>query len=372
MPIVAHSALPTFIKMMNEGENVLSQERAEQQDIRELHIGLLNMMPDAALEATERQFFRLIGACNRIAQFYVHPFSFPEIPRSQSAQDYIDKYYEKFEDLQKLGLDALIISGANPQSDDLSNEPFWIPLQKTLDWAKDNVTSTLCACLATHATVQHFHDIKRQKLESKRWGVFSHRVQDQTHPLVRHINTRFDVPHSRWNDLSSENLHAVGIKVLVKSKVAGVHLAVSEDGFRFVYFQGHPEYEINSLLKEYKREVQRFIKKEIKLYPPFPTHYFGQKAKDLLESYEALVVSYLNENKDIDIDINSDKAQILFKSLFNKFPEEQVLAHIDNTWNDTGKILINNWLGLVYQLTNSQRDLPFMDGIDKNNPLDGF
>lgn len=125
MPIVAHSDLPTFIRMMREGENVLSQERAEKQDIRELHIGLLNMMPDAALEATERQFFRLIGACNRIAQFYVHPFSFPEIQRSDSAKAYIDQYYEKFEDLQKLGLDALIISGANPQTDDLTQEPFW-------------------------------------------------------------------------------------------------------------------------------------------------------------------------------------------------------------------------------------------------------
>lgn len=362
MPIVAHSDLPTFIRMMREGENVLSQERAEKQDIRELHIGLLNMMPDAALEATERQFFRLIGACNRIAQFYVHPFSFPEIQRSDSAKAYIDQYYEKFEDLQKLGLDALIISGANPQTDDLTQEPFWKPLQKTLDWAAENLTSTLCACLATHATIQHFYGVSRKKLPEKRWGIFSHRVVDQTHPLVRQINTRFDVPHSRWYDLSQQSLASTGVKTLVESKMGGIHLAVSQDGFRFVYFQGHPEYEINSLLKEYKREVNRYLNHERQDYPPFPTHYFSQKAKDILNAYKKRAILHRQSTA-------SDRDAHVF---FDPFPENDVLPFIDNTWNDTGKIVINNWLGLVYQLTNRQRHLPFMVGIDPKNPLAGF
>ena len=65
MPLVAHSDLPTFARLAQEGEDVLNVERAQHQDIRELHIGLLNMMPDAALAPTERQFTCL--ACHAVS-----------------------------------------------------------------------------------------------------------------------------------------------------------------------------------------------------------------------------------------------------------------------------------------------------------------
>ncbi len=113
MPLVAHIDLPTFQRLHEEGEEILASDRASQQDIREMHIGLLNIMPDAALEATERQFFRLVGACNQIVQFHVHPFTVAGLKRSPEAQAHIDKYYESFEQIKHDGLDALIISGAN-------------------------------------------------------------------------------------------------------------------------------------------------------------------------------------------------------------------------------------------------------------------
>jgi hypothetical protein len=86
MPLVAHNALPTFDRLRRDGITVLSTERAANQEIRELHVGLLNMMPDAALEATERQFYRLVGESNPIAQFYMHPFTLPTLPRGEAAQ----------------------------------------------------------------------------------------------------------------------------------------------------------------------------------------------------------------------------------------------------------------------------------------------
>ena len=45
---------------------------------------------------------------------------------------------------------------------------------------------------------------------------------------------------------------------------------MSKDLFREVYFQGHPEYNINSLLKEYKREVMRYFTDQRTDYPPEP------------------------------------------------------------------------------------------------------
>ena len=120
MPLVAHSGLPTFERLRRDGEDVLDVDRAVHQDIRELHLGLLNMMPDAALEATERQFLRLIGASNRIAQFYVHLFSVDGLGRGEAALRHIERYYERFEDIAEQGLDALIVTGTNVTRQDLT------------------------------------------------------------------------------------------------------------------------------------------------------------------------------------------------------------------------------------------------------------
>jgi homoserine O-succinyltransferase len=352
MPLVAHTNLPTFARLREEGEEILAADRANQQDIREMHIGLLNMMPDAALEATERQFFRLVGACNQIAQFHVHPFTVTGLKRSPQAQAHIDQYYEPFERIKQDGLDALIISGANVTHDKLMEEDFWLPLTEVFSWAKENVTSVLCSCLATHAIIQFCYGIQRTRLPAKRWGVYSHKLTERTHPLVAEINTRFDVPHSRFNEIFQIDMEKCGLKVLATSKEAGAHLAVSPDGFRIVFFQGHPEYDDISLLKEYKREIMRFYHGEVNDYPPFPENYFNETVRQIFSDYEAQVRL-------------CQKTSLTLREL----PEALILEHIDNTWRDTAKAVFNNWLGKVYQITNQDRRLPFMKGIDPNNPL---
>ena len=352
MPLVAHNALPTFERLRAEGEDVLSVERAQTQDIRELHVGLLNMMPDAALLVTEKQYMRLIGACNRITQIYVYPFSVPGLARSPEALAHIEAYYSDFDDLKAAGLDALIISGANVTNPALDLEPFWEPLQEVVTWAASNVTSILCSCLATHALVKHLHGIDRRPFDRKLWGVYRHRVCDRTHPLTQDVNTRFDAPHSRWNDIPRQSWDAAGLHVLAESDDAGVHLATSPDGFRIVYFQGHPEYDRNSLLKEYKREVGRFLADDLESPPPYPEHYFSHEADDLAQTHlRDALASRAHGHADPD------------------FPEEAIDPFLENTWGDTGRALFNNWLGLVYQLTGLDRHEPFMPGIDPRDPL---
>ena len=352
MPIVAHNALPTFERLRAEGQNILDSDRALHQDIRELHIGLLNMMPDAALAATERQFFRLVGQSNQIAQFYVHPFTLQGLTRSAAAREHIERFYEPFERVREQGLDALIITGANVTGRDLADEPFWRPLIEVVDWSFEHVTSTLCSCLATHAVMQFRYRQPRRPLPAKRWGVFAHRVVDRTHPLVASVNTLFDVPHSRFNEVGRGQFEAAGARVLVESTVAGVHLAVSPDGLRLVMLQGHPEYDIVSLLKEYKREVLRYIGGERPDYPPFPENIFGLKTRALLDEYRNLVERQLDRGREPPV-----------------FPEARVAAGLDNTWRDTAEGVIGNWMGLVYRVTHNDRRIPFMDGIDPTDPL---
>ena len=352
MPLVAYSELPSFQRLRSEGQEVLFPGRAQQQDIRELHIGLLNMMPDAALQATERQFLRLVGSCNRIAQFYVHPFSFPEIPRGEDAQAHIDNYYSTFEQIKEQGLDALILSGANPAQSEITAEPFWQPLEEVVHWAKDNVCSVMCSCLATHAIVQQLWGFERYPLPTKRWGVYSNRITEQYHPLTINIDSRFDAPHSHVYEVNSNQFREAGLIVLAESKESDLHLGVSPDGLRFVFFQGHPEYDAVSLLKEYKREVVRFITGERTDYAPYPEHYFSDEAMAVLTAYEREVMQCKGNYENL-----------------RPFPEEELAKHIDITWADTGKAIVNNWLGLIYQVANKERGKVFMDNIDPNDPL---
>ena len=173
MPLIAHSKLPSFKRLKNQGETILSKDRAEHQVIRELHIGLLNMMPDAALEATERQFFRLVGHSNQIAQFYMHPFSLSSIKRGPKASEHLRAYYKTFEEIKSQGLDALIISGANVSHADLQRAPFYEQLKEVVDWSYENVTSTLCSCLATHAVLEFKYGQKTPASWGKALGGFS-------------------------------------------------------------------------------------------------------------------------------------------------------------------------------------------------------
>lgn len=351
MPLVAHNKLPTFERLDVEGQTILLPERAFNQDIREQHIGLLNMMPDAALEATERQFYRLIGESNPIIQIYIHPFTLPVLSRGEKAQHHIDTYYDTFESLQQEGLDALIITGANVTQPNLSDESFWKPLTEVVEWATNNVASTLCSCLATHAVMEFRHGQKRKHLQTKRWGVYAHKVTHK-HPLVRGINTKFDVPHSRFNQVSRNQFKNAKAIVLVESEEAGVQLAVSRDGLRLVYFQGHPEYDAISLLKEYKREVIRFIRKELDEYPPFPVNYLDAFTKSVFDEYQERVKMAMQLGEKIPV-----------------FPEKLIVDRVHNTWHDTGEAIVGKWLGLVYQYTNPDRRLHLMDGIDPDNPL---
>ncbi len=343
MPLIAHNGLPSFERLRQEGQTVLAPERAATQDIRALHIGLLNLMPDAALEATERQFFRLIGDSNKIAQLHVRPFTVPELERGAEAKAHIAKYYDTFETLKAEGLDALIVTGANLENDVFETLPFWDSLQEIMDWAWDNVASTITACMATHFVMHFRHGQVRTRLPDKRLGVFKSRVRERSHPIVQGMNTVFDVPHSRYSELSWAQFEQAGMRILVNSFEGGVHMAASRDGFRLLCFQGHQEYDTVSLLKEFRRDMLLQAQGQMETVP-FPLHYFSSEAMEIIERWK--------QNPDPE-----------------NFPESEIIPHIENTWRDSARAIIGNWIGKVYQTTNVDRRLQYMDGIDPENPL---
>jgi homoserine O-succinyltransferase len=339
MPLVAHSELPAFETLRLEGVAVTTPELAAQSGLTNLRIGLLNLMPDAALRATDRQFIRLVSAYGDSANLYVYPFTVAAEYRGEEAQQHVNDYYETFENLAQSGLDALIVTGANPKHADLARESFWAPTIEVLDWGQANVHSILCSCLATHVVLKQYQSIERVPLPEKRWGVYSHGLLVDDHPLLVGLESPIDAPHSHLYDVSRATMESAGLHVLAESDEAGVHMAVSDDDFSYVFFQGHPEYDGISLMKEYKREVGRFIAGDRSDYPPYPEHYFDRAAMVKLESYKQRVLA-----------ARSDKIEPPV------FPEAEVAQGRDSTWTKAGQRIYSNWLAEIERRVGRDRE----------------
>lgn len=328
MALVAHSELPSFDRIRDEGISVITPADASGSAKPGLSVGFLNLMPDAALAATERQFLRLVSSAADQANIWVYPFTIASEHRSRDARWHIDHHYTRWEKLANDGVDALIVTGANPARNRLALEVFWDDMIEVLEWARSNVHSVVCSCLATHAVLQHDFGVHRKLLPQKRWGVYSHEVIVE-HPLVEGLGPVVDAPHSHRYEVTAEQITSSGGLVLMDSEEAGAHMAVSGDGF-YIYFQGHPEYDAESLLKEYKREVGRFYRGEREEYPPFPAHYFEDPARRLLDQHR----QEIEQAKAADADEPP-------------FPEDGVVSHRSDTWTKAGRIIYQNWLGSV-------------------------
>ncbi|UDL93209.1 homoserine O-succinyltransferase [Lichenihabitans sp. PAMC28606] len=255
-----------------------------------IDIGLVNNMPDSALLATERQFATLLAAASGRHRIRLHRLSLPTVARGDAAAAHIQQHYVPFKRIADRPLRALIVTGCEPRAASLRDEPYWDNLRHLVDWAECNTVSTLWSCLAAHAAVLHLDGIERRRLPHKRSGVFAFEP-DGDHPLLAGASPRIEVPHSRLNDLAAADLRQHGYQVLTASADAGVDLFVRQGRSAFVFFQGHPEYEPDSIAREYRRDVSRFLRGERADYPALPQHYFDRATRLALGAFEQLAMA---------------------------------------------------------------------------------
>ncbi len=295
-----------------------------QPDSNCLDIGLINNMPDAALDATERQFRALLDAAADGLVLRLTLYTLPEVPRTDFGRRQVSRYSD-LGDLWDRHHDGLIVTGTEPRAADLKDEPFWGSLTRVLEWAERHTHSTVLSCLAAHAGILHIDGIVRRPLGNKRFGIFECvRVSD--HPLTAAAPSRLQMPHSRWNEIPEEALLACGYRVLTRSEDAGVDAFVKQRKSLFVFFQGHPEYEAVTLLLEYRRDIGRFLRRETDTYPPTPHGYFDP------ETVEALTA--LRERAMLD----------RREELLAGFPTAMAAGKVTNTWRSTAESLYRNWL----------------------------
>jgi homoserine O-succinyltransferase/O-acetyltransferase len=242
-----------------------------------LTIGIVNNMPPAAIQSTERHFCNLLNVACRDIPFRLRWFRLTGARPSN---------YERMEDLWEGDVDGLIVTGVEPRTASLSDESFWDPLTRTVDWAGRHCSSAIWSCLGAHAAVLYLDGIERQPHQEKIFGIFaSEKVAE--HPMLAGTQSVWHVPHSRWNDLSEDDLKARGYKVLAKSRDAGVDLFIKT--FKrslFVFVQTHPEYDVDTLLREYRRDIARYQSASQNSYPKFPRNYFDRQITAELEAIQ--------------------------------------------------------------------------------------
>jgi homoserine O-succinyltransferase len=287
-------------------------------------IGLINNMPDAALDATERQFVALIraGAGNTLVRLML--FAIPQVPRGETARRAMAERYRPIGQLWNSRLDGLIVTGTEPRSENLKDEPYWPTLRAVIDWARHNTASTIWSCLAAHAAVLQSDGIMRRPFEQKLSGVFACRPA-AAHPLLRGAPLPLVMPHSRCNDLPERALKAGGYRILTRSAEAGVDMFARHDRSFHLFLQGHPEYEPDTLLREYRRDVGRWLRGERDEYPAAPHGYLDAEAAALADAFRERALA--------------DRRPDLIRA----FPKRTLESGIAAAWRATAIAIYENW-----------------------------
>jgi homoserine O-succinyltransferase len=236
---------------------------------RDLEIAFVNNMPDPALEATERHFLKLLEAAAGDHLVRVTPYALPGVLRDNWSKHHPVCQYAAFQGIWSRRHDGLIVTGTEPRASDLAEEPYWPALAELVDGAEREAVPAIWSCLAAHAAVRRLDGIRRHALGQKCFGVYDcHPVA--AHALTQGVTWPMRVPHSRLNDVPEPALVAAGYKVLARSAEAGVDLFIKQGRTLSVFFQGHPEYQPDTLLREYRRDVGRFLRGEQAAHPALP------------------------------------------------------------------------------------------------------
>ena len=255
----------------------------------------------------------------------------PGVVRSAGIRALISAGYKSVEDLYANPPDAVILTGAEPQQPELTEELFWPALERLLQWLAEAVPSAMVSCLSAHAAMWAFHRAPRRMLLDKCSGVFE-QVVDQSHPLMAGVGETA-WPHSRFNEVPVPDLAENGYEELAESRHGGWTVARGERGrCQLLLLQGHPEYGPYTLLREYRRDVRRYLSGIQGSYPRLPNDLLDGEGTEALVEFEM---------------------KLAFKgrdpALMQDFPFDFAARHVTARWDAASGALVGNWLQSVRQ-----------------------
>lgn len=300
------------------------------QDGSPIVIGLVNIMPPAAMKTIGSLFARLLNRLDGSTEIQLRLFALPN-PVGDTSN--VPQGYESLDALwhspsSERPLDGLIVTGTEARTALMTDEPGWPDLQKICDWAGENTISTIWSCFSAHAAVLHIDQLHRQKLAEKLSGVFEcERVS--SHPIVRNMPERWAVPHSRYNNLNEAELAAKGYEILSRSPGVGADSFVKQyKNSQFLFLQGHLEYGPDRLLAEYCRDLKRYALGQRQDCPKIPENYLDPAAMEDLAAWQSAV-------------------QFTADATLPAGFIEAVAARLNSAWQAPARQLFASWLGYI-------------------------
>ena len=265
MPIRIPNNLPATGILEKERIFVMTEDRAYTQDIRPLHLLILNLMPNKI--ATETQLLRALS--NSPLQVNIDLLYTASYHPKHTATEHLMKFYETFDDVKDRFYDGMIITGAPVELMEFEDVAYWKELCEIMDWSKTHVYSTLHICWGAQAGLYHHYGIPKYNLDKKMFGVFEHSMT-YTKPvkLFRGFDDYFYVPHSRHPEVRKSDIERhPNLRILSESEESGVY-AISDLSGRQIFITGHSEYDVNTLRDEYFRDLNKGLPIEV------PKNYF--------------------------------------------------------------------------------------------------
>ena len=263
MPIKIPDSLPARATLESENIFVMTEYRASHQDMRPLNLLILNLMPTKIV--TETQLLRKLS--NTPLQIQVELLQTASYVGHYTDVSHLESFYTTFEQIKDNKYDGLIITGAPVENLEFEEVDYWPELCEIMAWSKTHVHSTFHICWGAQAGLFYHYGIPKRPLDKKLFGVFPHQVLKPNAPLFRGFDDVFYAPHSRYTEVWEADILRAGLEVLARSEEAGVFLAKTEDSRQF-FVTGHPEYDPDTLAKEYQRDRDKGLDIAV------PAHYF--------------------------------------------------------------------------------------------------
>lgn len=259
MPVKVQSDLPAREILESENIFVMDEDQAMHQDIRPLQIAILNLMP--VKEDTEWHLLRSMS--NTPLQVDITFVKMSEHNSTHTSANHLNKFYVTFDEVKNRKFDGMIITGAPVEQISFEEVDYWPELCEIMEWTKTNVTSTFHICWGAQAALYYHYGLNKRNIGRKLFGVYKHTVKNRRIPLVRGFDDEFWVPHSRYTEISREDIEGCDkLTVLAESEEAGACLCIAEGG-RQVFVQGHFEYDRRTLENEYRRDVAKGIEIQV-------------------------------------------------------------------------------------------------------------
>ena len=264
MPLRLPDQLPAIDILKHENIFVMNNSRAHAQDIRPLHIVILNLMPLKI--TTETDLVRLLS--NTPLQIDISFMKLKSHTPKNTPIEHMMMFYRDFESMRNEKFDGMIITGAPVEQLDFEDVAYWDEIRDIFQWARTHVTSTLYICWAAQAGLYYHYGVPKYPLSKKMFGIFPQHPLDPMLPIFRGFDDSFMMPHSRHTEVHREDILArPDLQLIAESEDSGVSIVMARGGREF-FVTGHLEYAPNTLDNEYRRD--RGIRDDVE----FPRNYY--------------------------------------------------------------------------------------------------